>query len=31
MAEWAKETAEAIGIGSFVLSVVVWLSVLAGG
>jgi hypothetical protein len=30
MAEWAKETAEAISVGGFILSVVVWLAVLAG-
>ncbi len=30
MAEWAKEAAEAMGVGSFILSVVVWLAVLAG-
>jgi hypothetical protein len=29
MAEWAKEAAEALGVGSFVVSVVVWLAVLA--
>lgn len=30
MAEWVREAAAAVGVGSFIAGVVVWLSVLSG-